>query len=70
MELENSTEKLTQDLTPEDYEVALDRMKRDLALLQLKRRLRQPELSASEVLEISREIVRLQVAKPDPFDAV
>ena len=43
MDLQNSNEKQPQDLTPEDYEEALDRMKRDLALLQLKRRLRQEQ---------------------------
>jgi len=63
--LQKAKEALPQDLTPEDYEEALDRMKRDLALLQLKRRLRQPNLPAREILEITQEICRLQ-AKPQP----
>jgi hypothetical protein len=70
MDVQNSNEKQSLDLTPEDYEEALDRMKRDLALLQLKRRLRQPDLSAREILEITREICRLQLAQPDALDAL
>jgi len=69
MDLESSNETQPQDLTPEDYEEALDRMKRDLALLQLKRRLRQPDISAREILEITQEICKLQVAKLEALDA-
>ena len=68
MELQESDEQ-PRDLTPEDYEEALDRMKRDLALLQLKRRLRQPGLSASEILEVTHQIIRLQDAPADVPDA-
>ena len=68
MELQQSDQS-SRDLTPEDYEEALDRMKRDLALLQLKRRLRQPDLSASEILEVTHQIIRLQGTPADAPDA-
>ena len=67
MDLQDSTrEQSAQDLTPDEYEEALHRMKRDLALLQLKRRLRQSGLTASEILEIAQQIEQLQTGEPVP----
>lgn len=58
-------EALPTDLTPDDYNQAVDRMQRDLALIQLKRRIQQPGLNAAAVLEIVRNIEQLQaLAEP------
>jgi len=58
-------------LTPVDFEVALQRMKRDLALTSLRRSLKDPTLDATAVLGIVRQIMAIQeeeeaAGKPPP----
>ena len=47
-------------LMPQDFDRALRRMKRDLALTELKRQLLDPRLDAQEVLEVIEQIEALQ----------
>ena len=47
-------------LGPDDFDRALRRMKKDLALLGLRRRLLTDELDASAVLELTDQILTLQ----------
>ncbi|MGH0031753.1 MAG: hypothetical protein ACQGVC_18350 [Myxococcota bacterium] len=47
-------------LMPQDFDRALRRMKSDLALTELKRRLLDPSLDAVRVLEVADRIQRLQ----------
>ncbi len=47
-------------LTPEDFDVALRRMKRELALVGLRRSLRDASLGAAQIISIVRQIVTIQ----------
>ena len=49
-------------LVPEDFDLALRRMKTDLALLDLRRSLLHDELDASSVLAVANRILELQQA--------
>jgi hypothetical protein len=57
-------EPLESNLVPHDFDVALLRMKTDLALLDLRRELLRENLDARSVLALTDRILALQAARP------
>jgi hypothetical protein len=51
---------LEETLSPEDFDRALLRMKKDLALIRLKRSILDPALDGASILAVAEEILALQ----------